>query len=206
VVRKSLSFNGLQISLDAVQEFPRLVERGRAVMDAAAGNPEQSTRISLAKESPMTAKATLKPPRSSSPAASTVLGVAERLHAMQPEWVVFFREVLGIDGIVRRTFRTATDMRAFECSPEYARIRELLADLRQRPAEPPADREVQRVVTVRMPRVLHESLKSEADELRVSINTLCIAKLMKLLTDEGRRDLQDMQAAAEPASRPRRAR
>ncbi|MFN9367731.1 MAG: hypothetical protein ACK6CT_03040, partial [Planctomycetia bacterium] len=107
----------------------------------------------------MTAKATLKPPRSSSPAASTVLGVAERLHAMQPEWVVFFREVLGIDGIVRRTFRTATDMRAFECSPEYARIREMLDDLRQRPAEPPADREVQRVVTVRMPRVLHESLK-----------------------------------------------
>lgn len=153
----------------------------------------------------MPAKATLKPPRSSSE-ARTVLRVAERLHAMRPEWVVFFREVLGIDGIVRRTFRTAEDIRAFECSPEYARVRELLDDLRQRPPEPPADRESLRVVTVRMPRSLHEALKAEADELRVSINTLCIAKLMKHLDAKDRRDLCDMQAAAEPAGRPRRAR
>lgn len=155
----------------------------------------------------MPAKATLKPPRASSPEIRSVLGVAERLHAMSPEWVIFFREILGIDGIVRRSFRTADEMRAFECSPEYARIREMLDDLRQRPSAPPAaDREAQRVVTVRMPRSLHETLKKEADELRVSINTLCIAKLMKLLDAKDRRNLQEMQAASEPVGRPRRAR
>jgi predicted HicB family RNase H-like nuclease len=171
---------------------------------ASKGGHHQAIPV---KESTMPAKATLKPTRSSSPEIRSVLGVAERLHAMNPEWVVFFREILGIDGVVRRSFRTADGMRAFECSPEYARIKEMLDDLRQRPTAPAAgDREVQRVVTVRMPRSLHESLKNEADDLRVSINTLCIAKLMKLLDAQDRRTLEDMQAASEPAGRPRRAR
>jgi hypothetical protein len=40
-----------------------------------------------------------------------------------------------------------------------------------------------------MPSSLHETLKSEADQMRVSINTLCISKLMKLIDGEGRRGL-----------------
>ena len=43
-----------------------------------------------------------------------VLQVAERLHSMEPEWVVFFREVLGVDGIVRRTFRDPAALVRFE--------------------------------------------------------------------------------------------
>lgn len=114
-------------------------------------------------------------------AATAVLQVAERLYAMDPEWVVFFREVLGVDGIVRRTFGDADALMRFECSPHYARIREMLDSLRSRQRDDQPDRETQRVVTVRMPRSLHESLKSEAGDLRVSINTLCISKLMKVL-------------------------
>jgi len=122
-------------------------------------------------------------------AAAAVLEVAERLHAMAPEWIVFFREVLGVDGIVRRTFNTPEALVRFECTPHYARIREMLDSLRERQRDRPAEREVQRVVTVRMPSSLHETLKVEADQMRVSINTLCISKLMKLIDDEGRRDL-----------------
>lgn len=107
---------------------------------------------------------------------------------MQPEWVVFFREVLGVDGIVRRTFSDAEALVAFECSPHYARIREMLDTLRTKQQEKPSDRETQRVVTVRMPRSLHETLKAEAGQMRVSINTLCISKLMKLLDDQERRE------------------
>jgi predicted HicB family RNase H-like nuclease len=121
--------------------------------------------------------------------ADAVLQVAERLHAMAPEWVVFFREVLGVDGIVRRTFRDADELARFECSPHHARIREMLDDLRNRQRDRPAEREAQRVVTVRMPRSLHETLKAEADQHRVSINTLCISKLLKILDEGGRRDL-----------------
>lgn len=121
--------------------------------------------------------------------AKAVLQVAERLHSMDPEWVVFFREVLGVEGVVRRTFQDPDDLIRFECSPEYARIRELLDDLRNRQRDRPAEREAQRVVTVRMPRSLHETLKAEAEEMRVSINTLCISKLLKMLDEAGRRDL-----------------
>ena len=45
---------------------------------------------------------TPRPPQADAHAATAVLQVAERLHAMEPEWVVFFREVLGVEGIVRR--------------------------------------------------------------------------------------------------------
>ena len=122
-------------------------------------------------------------------AATAVLQVAERLYAMDPEWVVFFREVLGVDGIVRRTFGDADALLRFECSPQYARIREMLDALRSKQRDLPSDREAQRVVTVRMPRSLHETLKAEADQFRVSINTLCISKLMKLLDQQEHRDL-----------------
>lgn len=129
-------------------------------------------------------------PLASQDPANAVLQVAERLYSMDPEWVVFFREVLGVDGIVRRTFRDPDALIHFECSPQYARIREMLDALRSRESERPSDREAQRVVTVRMPRSLHETLKAEAEQHRVSINTLCISKLMKLLDAQEREELQ----------------
>lgn len=149
-----------------------------------------------------------RPPQSDTHAATAVLQVAERLHGMNPEWVVFFREVLGVDGIVRRTFSDPDALMRFECSPQYARIRELLDGLRARQNDQASVREAQRIVTVRMPRSLHETLKSEAEEMRVSVNTLCISKLMKLLDEQERRDMAGRRgdAAHETAAAgPRRA-
>ncbi len=143
-------------------------------------------------------------PKSVPQAAAAVLQVAERLYAMDPEWVVFFREILGVDGVVRRSFPESDSLVRFECSPQYARIREMLDALRSRQRERPADRETQRVVTVRMPRSLHETLKSEAEGMRVSINSLCISKLMKLLDEQERQDLAGVRvddAQATPAPR-----
>ncbi len=119
-----------------------------------------------------------------------VLEVAEQLFATSPEWLVFFREIMGLEGIVRRTFQNSESLMRFECSPEYARIREMLDELRQRQQDQPADRESQRVVTVRMPRSLHETLKAEAQQMKVSINTLCISKLLKLIDEETQRELK----------------
>lgn len=133
---------------------------------------------------------TAHPPHVDTSAATAVLQVAERLYAMEPEWVVFFREVLGVDGIVRRTFSDAEALMRFECTPHYARIREMLDGLRSRQQDNPNAREAQRVVTVRMPRSLHETLKNEAGLMRVSVNTLCISKLMKLLDERDQRDLE----------------
>jgi predicted HicB family RNase H-like nuclease len=132
---------------------------------------------------------TARPPQTDSHAATAVLQVAERLFAMEPEWVVFFREVLGVDGIVRRTFSDPEALMRFECSPQYARIREMLDGLRSRQNDQQAQREAQRVITVRMPKSLHETLKSEAEQMKVSVNTLCISKLMKLLDEQEHREL-----------------
>jgi predicted HicB family RNase H-like nuclease len=132
--------------------------------------------------------------------ASSVLQVAERLYGMAPEWVVFFREILGIDGMVRRTFSDPQALARFECSPQYARIREMLDTLRTRQQNEPIERETQRVLTVRMPRSLHETLKNEAGLLRVSVNTLCISKLMKLLDEQERQTLAPDQKRPLPTS------
>ncbi len=121
--------------------------------------------------------------------AQAILEVAERLFAAEPDWIVFFREVMGLDGIVRRTFQTPDSLMRFECSAEYARIREMLDALRQRQQEKTPVREAQRVVTVSMPMSLHETLKAEAQEMNVSINKLCISKLLKLLDESACRDL-----------------
>jgi predicted HicB family RNase H-like nuclease len=120
------------------------------------------------------------------------------MHALRPEWVAFFREVLGVEGIVRRTFSTPDALSRFECTPQYARIREMLDELRDPDREQPAERAAQRVVTVRMPTALHETLKAEAEALRVSINTLCISKLMNLVDAESRRELSVAQATKTP--------
>ena len=118
-----------------------------------------------------------------------ILEVAERLFAANPDWIIFFREIMGLDGIVRRTFQTPDSLMRFECSAEYARIREMLDALRQKQHEKTPVREVQRVVTVRMPMALHGTLKAEAQEMNVSINKLCISKLLKLLDETACRDL-----------------
>ncbi len=118
-----------------------------------------------------------------------ILEVAERLFAANPDWIIFFREIMGLDGIVRRTFQTPDSLMRFECSAEYARIREMLDALRQKQHEKTPVREVQRVVTVRMPMSLHETLKAEAQKMNVSINKLCISKLLKLLDETACREL-----------------
>ena len=95
----------------------------------------------------------------------------------------------NVEGIVRRTFSDPEALMRFECSPQYARIREMLDGLRARQSGPQAERESQRVVTVRMPKSLHETLKNEAERMKVSVNSLCISRLMKLLDEQEHRDL-----------------
>ncbi len=116
--------------------------------------------------------------------AQEVLRVAEDLFRQDPDWVTFFREVLSIDGIVRQAFPEGPELTQFEASEEFAKIQEMLARLRERGAEKPTFQESTRVITVRMPRSLHQSLQDEAHRRRTSMNKLCIAKLLQLVDDE----------------------
>lgn len=113
-----------------------------------------------------------------------VFRVASELFNAGPDWVTFFREVLGVDGIVRRMFGTADEMAHFETSVEYAEIQQMLAKLREKSSGEENDREPTRVITVRMPKSLHESLRQEAHSRRTSMNKLCISKLLQVISED----------------------
>lgn len=113
-----------------------------------------------------------------------VYQVASRLYEQGPDWVTFFREVLGINGLVRQAFPTADDMLAFEQSPEFTGIQQMVAKLREQNGPPTDGKEPTRVITVRMPKSLHESLRTEAHERRTSMNKLCISKLLQIVDEQ----------------------
>ena len=51
-----------------------------------------------------------------------VYRVASELYRQDPDWVTFFREVLGVEGVVRRVFTTPIDLAQFEQTREYGEI------------------------------------------------------------------------------------
>ena len=116
--------------------------------------------------------------------ASQVYRVAADLFRQQPDWVTFFREVLGVEGVIRRSFVTQQELAAFEHTKEYGEIQQMVAKLRERSNDPADDREPTRVITVRLPKSLHESLRTEAHERKTSMNKLCISKLLQMVDDQ----------------------
>jgi predicted HicB family RNase H-like nuclease len=114
-----------------------------------------------------------------------VFRAADEIFQQRPSWVTFFREVLGVDGIVRQMYPTPEALAEFEQTPEYQKIQQMLAKLRESDADlPGGPREPTRVITVRLPKSLHESLKNEAHQRHTSMNKLCISKLLQVIDDE----------------------
>jgi predicted HicB family RNase H-like nuclease len=115
--------------------------------------------------------------------AMEVQRVARALFHQGPDWVTFFREMLGVNGVVRTMFPTQELMGLFELTEEYTEIQQMVAQLRTqanivRPDEPT------RVITIRLPVSLHESLTDEAHLHRTSVNKLCISKLLQMVDDK----------------------
>jgi predicted HicB family RNase H-like nuclease len=113
-----------------------------------------------------------------------VYQVAQHLYSKSPHWATFHREVLGVDGIARRLFPTLEAMEAFEQTEEYQNIQRMLAELRTTGPLPPKVEEPTCVVTVRLPKSLHEALRIEAYERMTSMNKLCISKLLQFIEAE----------------------
>lgn len=119
-----------------------------------------------------------------------ILQAAQDLFAQEPDWVDFFRKILGLGGVVRQRFPSVSAMRQFETTETYIQIQTMLRHLRERqpvqkPREPSpsqeANREPTQVITVRLPRSLHDALRVEAHEHRTSMNKLCISKLLQFI-------------------------
>ncbi len=127
---------------------------------------------------------------------------AEALFARNPDWVTFYRKILGLHGVIRRHYPTLDAMNAFEETETYRQVQQMLRKLRERrppvieePEEGPKGKERRRprrrakseptqVVTVRIPRSLHEALRVEAHEHCTSMNKLCISKLLQFIDNE----------------------
>ncbi len=127
---------------------------------------------------------------------TAVKEIADKLYDQKPDWITFYREILGMDGIVRQTFPGRQELAAFEQSPAYQEILRLLTMLRQLPPPPPIgdpnsskekekdDAELTRVITVRLPQCMHEALRAEAHDHRTSVNALCISKLLQWIDSQ----------------------
>lgn len=113
-----------------------------------------------------------------------VLTVAQNLLDQEPDWVTFFREVLGIEGVVRRAFPHSKDLADFKASGEYEEIQRMLTKLRGRRGTPEKQTEATRVITVRIPKSMHESLLIEAKSRGTSMNKLCISKLVQVIDED----------------------
>lgn len=118
------------------------------------------------------------------PQYQQVLATAQQLCGPQTDWVTFFREVLGVDGVVRRAFPNLEDLAEFEKSEEYATIQKILVKLREKKGANEAETEPTRVITVRLPKSMHEYLRTEAHDMHTSMNKLCISKLLQVVEQD----------------------
>lgn len=145
-----------------------------ALRYASDPDPEQQEQLA--------SRLTLSPPNYDLPIEQRgreALRLAQEAFAKTGNWVVFYREMLGTDGVVRKLYSSPDEMRAFEDSREFAELQEMVAAMRSQDASKGDATEPERMITIRLPKSLHDSLRIEAEEMNLSINKLCISKLLQ---------------------------
>lgn len=113
-------------------------------------------------------------------AIDTVMHLAQMTYEKRPNWVQFARTV---NDAIALAFNTGEERIAFHASAHGHKIRGMIARLRSQPDQNP-EKEITRVITVRLPASLHEALVLEAADRRTSLNNLCITKLLQGVQDE----------------------
>jgi predicted HicB family RNase H-like nuclease len=101
-----------------------------------------------------------------------------------PDWATFFREVLGVDGIVKKMYPTSHEFEEFEKTKEYADIQAMLVKLREKNLDKSPPSEPTRVITIRLPKSMQDALNLEAEERETSVNQLCISKLLQWIEND----------------------
>jgi predicted HicB family RNase H-like nuclease len=113
-----------------------------------------------------------------------VYDAAYQLYSRDLDWSAFFRQVLGLDGLVRQAFPDHDSLASFEKTDTFAAILQMLTNLRQRRRPAPTHEERIRVITVRLPESIHNALRAEAHLYRTSMNQLCISKLLQCIDED----------------------
>jgi len=107
--------------------------------------------------------------------------VANDLFGNAPTWVCFYRELMGGDGLIPQLFPSHEDFGSFLRCDQYYQVQMMLTALRSRDLPENDPNDPQRMITVRLPKSLHEALCDEAVRLGISVNRLCISRMLQLL-------------------------
>lgn len=109
---------------------------------------------------------------------------ATELFGVAPTWAAFYRAVVGMEGVIWTLFPDAESRAEFEESESYGQILEMLTALRSRDLPENDPTEPQRMVTIRMPKSLYDVLCDESNNLKISVNKLCISRITQRLAPE----------------------
>lgn len=131
----------------------------------------------------MTAKAKAKVTKQIIAKARQVLEFAESKAKEVPDWLELHFALFGVEGKATELFPTEAERSAFLRTAEYKRINALMITLPR-----PKKNEMKELVSnangaisVRLPRSVHAALLAEAKAEGVSLNQLCVAKLIAQL-------------------------
>jgi predicted HicB family RNase H-like nuclease len=113
--------------------------------------------------------------------AEAVKLAAQDLYCQDPDWVTFYREIMGLRGAIRRRFRSRETLDKFEKTAEFLEIQRMLSRLRAKGPVAANPKDPTQIITVRIPNSLREALRLEAFEHCTSINKLCISKLVQFI-------------------------
>jgi predicted HicB family RNase H-like nuclease len=112
-----------------------------------------------------------------------VVEIAAELFGVAPTWIAFFREIMGVDGVARTLFPTNESYREYEKSPEHWQVLVMLTTLRSRDLPENDPSEAQRMITIRIPKCMHDWICDEANRLKVSVNKLAISRLVQIIDE-----------------------
>lgn len=107
--------------------------------------------------------------------------VANDLFGSAPNWVCFYREMLGGSGLVHELFPTNDEFGRFLRTDQNHQVQLMLTALRSRDLPENDPNDPQRMITVRLPKSLHQAMCEEAGRMNISVNRLCISRMLQLL-------------------------
>ncbi len=182
------------VSRDATEARPAL---GEAAPTSSAGSPSsgrdssgRETTSKLAQELNQFTMVASQLRRALVPAPTfnercqQAFDVANDLFSNAPTWVCFYRELMGGSGMLHTLFNSNKDFGAFLRTDQHHQIQLMLTALRSRDLPENDPNDPQRMITVRLPKSLHEAMCEEAGRLNISVNRLCISRMLQLLDPE----------------------
>lgn len=112
---------------------------------------------------------------------SSTIAEATQMHATAQHWVPYYRDVIGIGGLLHARLTTPEQRAAFAAAGHYGELLELIADLRGRSTQKQTAYERDQMITIRVPSSMHAVLVLESRDAGTSMQKMAITKLMEPL-------------------------